>query len=78
MLVGKQEEASRTLNEGSADALSALDGLLREHPTSELWNDWATVQFVRGNYDEAKRGYSLSLATDPANRQAGIIAVEVR
>jgi GT2 family glycosyltransferase len=70
MLMGDQEEGSRTLDKGSADALSVLDGLLREHPTSELWNDWATLQFVRGSYDEAKRGYSLSLATDPANHQA--------
>ncbi len=68
--MGKQEEASRGLNQGSADALSVLNGLLREQPTSELWNDWATVQFARGNFEEAKRGYILSVATDPANHQA--------
>jgi glycosyltransferase involved in cell wall biosynthesis len=68
--MGKQEEASRPIDEGSADALSVLDGLLKEHATSELWNDWATVQFERGKYGEAKRGYSLSLAMDPANHQA--------
>lgn len=67
--MGKQEEGG-ALHEGSADDLRVLDELLKEQPTSERWNDWATLQFVRGNHEEAQRGYSLSLAADPANHQA--------
>ena len=69
ILVGKLEK-DRALGEASDDGLSVLDGLLKEHPTSELWNDWATLQFARGNSEEAKRGYSSSVAMDPANYQA--------
>jgi len=47
-----------------------LDELLTEHATSELWNDWATIQFLRGNHGEAQRGYSRSLELDPSNHQA--------
>ncbi len=69
--MAKHEEAIRAFADGhTADALRILDELLTEHATSELWNDWATVQFLCGNHGEAQHGYSRSLELDPSNHQA--------
>jgi len=67
----KRAEATKAFAEGRTnEALSLLEQLLAEDSTSELWNDWATVQFVRGDAKEAERGFNRSIELDRNNYQA--------
>ena len=49
----------------TADALRFLADVLREHETSEGWNDWATASMACQNFDEAERGYRRALQIHP-------------
>lgn len=47
-----------------------LEDLLKQKDNAEWWNDWASVQLVRGISADAERGYRRALELDPSNREA--------
>jgi FkbM family methyltransferase len=54
------------------EAICILNSAIHENESSELWNDWATVQHAAGNPLEAERGYQRSLLLAPKNRDASV------
>src|SRR5579863_8738301 len=54
------------------DALASFRSALRESDFSELWNDWAAVQFILGHKDEAEAGFRCALDADRANTLAAL------
>src|SRR6266481_716528 len=52
------------------DALALLRQALGDAESSELWSDWATVQFRRGETSEAEAGYRIALQMNPNETQA--------
>jgi len=58
---------------GDYEAAScALSEALAEQETSERWNDWATVQAARQQFDKAERGYRRALQLDPQSSEAAM------
>src|SRR3978361_2246806 len=67
----KHDQAVNAFHEGNPhQALRLFEELLREQETSELWNDWATVQVATGNTTEAEAGLRRALHLDPQNHPA--------
>jgi GT2 family glycosyltransferase len=54
------------------EALGLLHELLKEQETSELWNDWATVQSSCGEPAKAEVGFLRALEIDRENHQAKV------
>jgi GT2 family glycosyltransferase/SAM-dependent methyltransferase/glycosyltransferase involved in cell wall biosynthesis len=52
------------------DALTLLREVLAEQESSELWSDWAAVQFGSNAAGEAEKGFRIALQLDPENVQA--------
>jgi len=52
------------------EALALLRQALADGESSELWSDWATVQFRRGEAAEAEAGYRIALQVNPNETQA--------
>jgi tetratricopeptide (TPR) repeat protein len=52
------------------EALALLRQALTDGESSELWSDWATVQFRRGEAGEAEAGYRIALGMNPNETQA--------
>ena len=52
------------------EARDALRQALSEADSSELWNDWASAQFMLGQTDEAEAGFRLALEMDSSNAEA--------
>jgi GT2 family glycosyltransferase/2-polyprenyl-3-methyl-5-hydroxy-6-metoxy-1,4-benzoquinol methylase/glycosyltransferase involved in cell wall biosynthesis len=52
------------------EALALLRQALADGESSELWSDWATVQFRRGEAGEAVAGYRIALEMNPNETQA--------
>jgi MoaA/NifB/PqqE/SkfB family radical SAM enzyme len=52
------------------EAIGCFEECLRQAETSEVWNDWATAQYVSGHAGEAKEGLRRALQLDPQNSQA--------
>jgi len=53
----------------AAEALALLREALRNDEYSELWSDWAAMQFSLGQPGEAERGFAIALELDPTNLQ---------
>ena len=70
--MNKHSEAVAAFQQGNPqDALQLFDRLLQaEDASSELWNDWATVQSACGELRKAETGFLRALELDPANHQA--------
>jgi glycosyltransferase involved in cell wall biosynthesis/predicted negative regulator of RcsB-dependent stress response len=65
--------AKELLSQGKADeALKTLETTLAKGETSELWNDWATIQFTKGDVAKAEGGYCRALVLDGKDRQAAV------
>src|SRR4029077_5010866 len=54
------------------EALALLRQALGDGESSELWSDWATVQFRRGEAGEAEAGYRIVLEMNPNELQAAV------
>ena len=54
------------------ESLSLLREVLAEEDSDERWNDWAMLQFVLGNAQEAEAGFRLALEIAPGNAQAAL------
>src|SRR5579863_8733231 len=54
------------------DALASFRSALRKSDSSELWNDWAAVQFILGHKDDAEAGFRCALDADRANTLAAL------
>jgi SAM-dependent methyltransferase len=54
------------------DALAGFRSALRESDSSELWNDWAAVQFILGHQDEAEAGFRCALDADGTDTLAAL------
>src|SRR5579864_3888371 len=52
------------------EALALLRQALADAESSELWSDWATIQFRRGEASEAEAGFRIALQTNPTDMQA--------
>lgn len=52
------------------EALTLLRQALGDAESGELWSDWATIQFRRGQTDEAEAGYRIALERNPREAQA--------
>ncbi len=52
------------------EALVLLRTALSDADTGELWCDWATIQYRRGEAGEAEAGYRVALQKDPKAAQA--------
>ncbi len=52
------------------EALALLRQALGDAESSELWSDWSTVQFRRGETGEAEAGYRIALQMNPNETQA--------
>src|SRR5690348_13554447 len=71
MSLEKHQEAVRLHVAGKTrEALRLLGQVLAEAPTSDVWNDWATMQAANGGVDDAEEGYRQALALDRKNVQA--------
>ena len=67
----KHDEAVNAFHLGQPQqALRLFEELLLEQESSELWNDWATVQVAIGNVHEAETGLRRALQLDPQNHPA--------
>jgi Tfp pilus assembly protein PilF len=67
----KHQRGLQYFREGAHALASELLGqALLESQSSELWNDWATVQATTGRMDEAKKGYRRALELDPKHCQS--------
>ena len=67
----KHEEAIAAFRQGDAQkAIDLLEELVKTAATSELWNDWATIQSSCGKIGEAETGFARALELDPQNHQA--------
>ena len=67
----KHQLALRLAARGNAEeALSLLGDALGEEESSELWNDWAALQFTAGQTDEAEAAFRAALDLEPGNLQA--------
>jgi hypothetical protein len=65
--------ASQFMNEGNYAAASILlASALAEGEAGPLWNDWATVEYRRGNAIRAERGFRRALQLDCSLRQAAV------
>jgi glycosyltransferase involved in cell wall biosynthesis len=65
--------AFQLLQEGKPqEALELLVAALAKNETSDLWNDWATVQYVCGELAQAETGYGRALDLDCSYRQAAV------
>lgn len=53
-----------------AEACDAFRKALLVNDSSELWNDWASSQFVLGHPEEAEIGFRLALEIDSSNAEA--------
>jgi Flp pilus assembly protein TadD len=73
MLKKKHEHALDFFKRGQfAQSAKLLQYLLKQNDKSELWNDWATVQLIRGATEDAERGYRRALELEPSNREAEV------
>jgi Flp pilus assembly protein TadD len=52
------------------EALTLLREVLAEEETSEVWSDWAAVQFSLNVAGEAEKGFRIALELDADNFQA--------
>src|SRR5258708_11987828 len=52
------------------ETLTLLRQALADAESGELWSDWATVQFRRGEAGEAEAGYRIALQMNPNETQA--------
>ena len=52
------------------EALALMRQALSEGESAELWSDWATIQFRRGEAGEAEAGYRIALQKNPQEAQA--------
>jgi|GEM_PF-913961 len=69
-MAGQLEELMR---EGKLrDALCLLDDAILRRETSELWNDWATIQYQLGDPKAAEHGYRRAIGVDASDRQATV------
>jgi hypothetical protein len=55
-----------------AHAVKVLGLSLAEMETRELWNDWATAQYSRGDQVRAEWGYRSALRLDPSYRDSAV------
>jgi GT2 family glycosyltransferase/glycosyltransferase involved in cell wall biosynthesis len=60
------------------DATRLLVGIPSEQESSELWNDYATAQFVSRYRVEAAKGYRRALERDTANQPAMNLGMSLR
>lgn len=56
--------------EQKQEALALLREVLDEEETSEIWSDWAAVQFSLNSLGEAEKGFRIALELDAENLQA--------
>ncbi|HEX4488439.1 MAG TPA: hypothetical protein VH088_19325, partial [Terriglobales bacterium] len=67
----KHDKAVDAFHNGQPEqALRLFEELLQEQETSELWNDWATIQAAVGNVTEAEAGLRRALQLDSQNHPA--------
>jgi GT2 family glycosyltransferase/SAM-dependent methyltransferase/glycosyltransferase involved in cell wall biosynthesis len=67
----KHAMAVRLFNAGQKqDALTLLREVLAEEESSEVWSDWAAVQFSLNLAGEAEQGFRIALDLDAENVQA--------
>jgi GT2 family glycosyltransferase/SAM-dependent methyltransferase len=67
----KHARAVRLFTAGEkSDALGLLREVLGEQDNSEVWSDWAAVQFSLNAASEAEKGFRLALQLDQENLQA--------
>lgn len=52
------------------EAAQILDQVLKSNATSEIWNDWATAQWMYNQTGMSEQGYRQALALDPSNISA--------
>ncbi|MBZ5642915.1 MAG: hypothetical protein LAO19_09170 [Acidobacteriia bacterium] len=73
ILKKKHEHALDLFQRGQlAQSAKLLQYLLKQSDSAELWNDWATIQLIRGATEDAERGYRRALDLEPANSEAEI------
>jgi Flp pilus assembly protein TadD len=73
ILKKKHDHALEYFNRGQLpQAAKLLQYLLKQNDNAELWNDWATVQLIRGVTADAERGYRRALELEPSNREAEV------
>ena len=69
--MSKHDQAIDAFQQGRLEEAAHLfDELLKEQESSELWNDWATVQLACGNVSRAETGLIRALELDPQNYPA--------
>ena len=66
--------ALRVLQQGGTlkDAIAILDKAIAQGETTQLWNDWASIQYAAGNATEAERGYKQALKLSGRDRTASV------
>jgi len=67
------QEALKLFEQG--DLIKALDlfkAVLQDDESSEVWNDWATIQFRLGQLEEAVEGFRRALELDADNTSAAV------
>src|SRR5262249_35463799 len=69
----KHRLALRLLSTGNRDEAQALlrDAIVEEE-TTELWNDWAAVQYARGEAGDAEAGFRVALELAPGDLEASL------
>ena len=67
----KHAMATRLFATGQkTEALTLLRELIGEEASSEIWSDWAAVQFSLNSVGEAEKGFRIALELDGENLQA--------
>ena len=56
----------------NAEALALMREALGEEDNSERWNDWATLQYLTGHFEEAEAGYRIAIDMNRGNTQAAL------
>ncbi len=71
--IAKHQEALQCFQQGRPErALALLKTVLADDESSELWNDWASVQFRLGNAEEAEAGFQRALELEAGNTSAKV------
>ena len=67
------QEALKFFEQGDLNkALELFKTVFQDDESSEVWNDWATVQFRLGQLEEAEEGFRRALELDTDNTSATV------
>ena len=70
-LEDQHRHAVKLFREGQyKEAAQILGEVLKSKETSEIWNDWATAQWMCNQAGLSEQGYRRALSIDPANASA--------